>query len=311
MKILLATDGSDTAKATVDYLLAFPLPKTAEFTVVTVLHEVLSSKQIDELSDEHREAYDRAQAEAEQDAKKLLDEEVGRIRQAGMQATGRIRTGHPAEEIVGVATELRSDIVAVGSHGHSAAHRFLLGSTSDRVFEYAPCSVLIVKHPAATAGVDATALPEQDGKWRLLLAFDDSPPARRAIELCQSLPLDGRAELKIVTIMPLIHMYRQDIRQQLDWIWREKKSAAESALKWAGAEIHSRSVDVQTKLIEGTQVPQDILDIAASDGTDLIVIGHKGRKALQRFLLGSVTARIAHHAPCSVLSVRTCDEPTP
>jgi nucleotide-binding universal stress UspA family protein len=123
--------------------------------------------------------------------------------------------------------------------------------------------------------------------------------------------LAGRAELKIVTVMPMIHMYRQDIRQQLDWIWREKKRAAESGLQGAAAQLTGQSVDVQIALIEGTQVSQDILDIAASDGTDLIIIGHKGRKALQRFLLGSVTERIAHHAPCSVLSVRTCDEQAP
>lgn len=305
MKILLATDGSDSAKAAVDYLLAFPLPASTEITVATVMREVLSNDQVEGLSDEHRQAYAQARHESEQDARRLLDDEVARIRQAGLKAEGLVRHGHPAEEIVHLATELDSEIVAVGSHGHGGTKRFLLGSTSDRVFEYAPCSVLIVKHPSATAGVTEAALPEKDGKWRLLLAFDDTPPARKAIELCASLPLAGRAELRILTVMPMIHIYRQDIRQKLDWIWQEKKQAAKLALEWAAARIDRKSVDVRTELIEGEKSSQEILNIASANGADLIIVGHKGRKALQRFLLGSVTARIAHHAPCSVLSVRT------
>ncbi len=307
MKILLASDGSDTARAALDYLLAFPLPSDSELTVLTVLREVIPADEVARLSDKHRRAFEQARQEAETEAKALVDEEVARIRQAGLSANGQIRTGHPAEEIVRLAIELRSDIVAVGSHGRSGAKRFLLGSTSDRVFEYAPCSVLIVKHPAETAGIDKTALPKSGGKWRLLLAYDDSPPARKAVEFCASLPLAGKAEVRAITVMPLIHMYRQDIRQQLNWMWQEKKNAAKMALKRAAEQIGGKNVELSTELIEGTSTSQAILDVATSNGDDLIILGHKGKKAFERFLLGSVTARIAHHAPCSVLSVRGSD----
>jgi nucleotide-binding universal stress UspA family protein len=36
----------------------------------------------------------------------------------------------------------------------------------------------------------------------------------------------------------------------------------------------------------------------------LIVIGNKGRSAINRFLLGSVTSKVVHHAPCNVLLVK-------
>ena len=66
---------------------------------------------------------------------------------------------------------------------------------------------------------------------------------------------------------------------------------------------------------KGTQVPLDehfivgepastILDMAAEGNFDLIVIGNKGRSAINRFLLGSVTSKVVHHAPCSVLLVK-------
>ncbi len=48
-----------------------------------------------------------------------------------------------------------------------------------------------------------------------------------------------------------------------------------------------------------------ILDVAEELQADLIVIGHKGLTGAERFLLGSVPNKISHHAPCSVLVVRT------
>jgi nucleotide-binding universal stress UspA family protein len=48
-----------------------------------------------------------------------------------------------------------------------------------------------------------------------------------------------------------------------------------------------------------------IIDIAEEQGCDLIVVGNRGMTGAKRFLLGSVPNKISHHAPCSVLIVRT------
>ena len=48
-----------------------------------------------------------------------------------------------------------------------------------------------------------------------------------------------------------------------------------------------------------------ILDVAEEQGADLIVVGNKGMTGAKRFLLGSVPNKISHHAPCSVLIIRT------
>jgi nucleotide-binding universal stress UspA family protein len=48
-----------------------------------------------------------------------------------------------------------------------------------------------------------------------------------------------------------------------------------------------------------------ILDVAEEQRSDLIVVGNKGMTGAKRFLLGSVPNKISHHAPCSVLIVRT------
>lgn len=58
-----------------------------------------------------------------------------------------MRTGSPAGEIVGLATEERADVVVIGTHGRGGIGRALLGSVADRVVRLAPCPVLTVRKP--------------------------------------------------------------------------------------------------------------------------------------------------------------------
>ena len=48
-----------------------------------------------------------------------------------------------------------------------------------------------------------------------------------------------------------------------------------------------------------------ILDVAEEIDADLVVVGNKGMTGAKRFLLGSVPNKVSHHAPCSVLIIRT------
>ena len=47
-----------------------------------------------------------------------------------------------------------------------------------------------------------------------------------------------------------------------------------------------------------------IIDVATEQGADLIVVGARGTTGMRRFMLGNVSSKLAHHAPCSVLIVR-------
>ena len=77
-----------------------------------------------------------------------------------------------------------------------------------------------------------------------------------------------------------------------------KLSEARQLAQQAGVKevnVHAREGD-----------PADaILDVAEERGSDLIVVGNKGMSGAKRFLLGSVPNKVSHHAPCSVLIVRT------
>jgi nucleotide-binding universal stress UspA family protein len=47
-----------------------------------------------------------------------------------------------------------------------------------------------------------------------------------------------------------------------------------------------------------------IADVAREERAQLIVVGDRGLTGIRRFLLGSVSERLSHHAPCNVLIVR-------
>ncbi len=60
---------------------------------------------------------------------------------------------------------------------------------------------------------------------------------------------------------------------------------------------------VTTRVELGT--PAEVMcELAGQLEVDLLVVGARGHNAAQRFLIGSVSDRVVHHAPCPVLVVR-------
>jgi nucleotide-binding universal stress UspA family protein len=72
----------------------------------------------------------------------------------------------------------------------------------------------------------------------------------------------------------------------------------------AAADAKGQGLEVQTHPVEAD--PADaILNVAEETKADLVVVGNKGMTGARRYLLGSVPNNVSHHAPCSVMIVRT------
>jgi nucleotide-binding universal stress UspA family protein len=72
----------------------------------------------------------------------------------------------------------------------------------------------------------------------------------------------------------------------------------------AAAQARAAGVEVRTHPVQDD--PADaILNVAEEIKADLIVVGNKGMTGARRYLLGSVPNNVSHHAPCSVIIVRT------
>jgi nucleotide-binding universal stress UspA family protein len=96
---------------------------------------------------------------------------------------------------------------------------------------------------------------------------------------------------------------RQQVPEDLQWMVNPREDVEET-LKEGATSLAGQGVEVETLAHEGD--PADaILDVAEEKNADLIVVGNKGMTGAKRFLLGSVPNKVSHHAPCSVMIIRT------
>ncbi len=305
MKVLLATDGSETAQAATDFVARFPFPVGSEVRIVTVITNVLRDQEIATLTPEQWSTFETARNDESEEAAKTLTRTAAVLTGAGWTVSTELRSGHPADEIIDESDAQNVDLIVVGSHGTTGFRRFLLGSVSNQVLQSATRSVLIVRKPEKGCEGGHIDPPAPDGHpWRLLIGYDGSKPSDKAVDFCANLELDDRAEVRLLTVLPMVHMFRQDIRQEMNWIWQKKKESEKTALEAAADRVHHDIANVTTELTEAADVSDALLAAGDEFAADLIVLGHKGKGAIERFLMGSVTPRIAHHSCRSVLAVR-------
>lgn len=82
------------------------------------------------------------------------------------------------------------------------------------------------------------------------------------------------------------------------------KSVAEEALHKAKEMAKSKGVALKSVAESGSSPADNIIELARREGVDLIITGSRGRTGIEKFLLGSVAAKVVSHAQCSVLVVR-------
>jgi nucleotide-binding universal stress UspA family protein len=96
---------------------------------------------------------------------------------------------------------------------------------------------------------------------------------------------------------------RRDVPEDLQWMINPREDV-DTTLQDALDRVREAGVAVESHARAGD--PADaILDVAEERGADLIVVGNKGMTGAKRFLLGSVPNKVSHHAPSSVLIIRT------
>jgi nucleotide-binding universal stress UspA family protein len=145
----------------------------------------------------------------------------------------------------------------------------------------------------------------------IVVGTDGSDTAREAVRQAVELAARLGARLQIVSAYepvpgPRLREQAQQAEQappDLQWTVNPREDV-DATLREAAEAARSGGVESVTYARQGD--PADaILDVAEEQGADLIVVGNKGMTGARRFLLGSVPNRVSHHAPCSVLIIRT------
>jgi nucleotide-binding universal stress UspA family protein len=143
----------------------------------------------------------------------------------------------------------------------------------------------------------------------IVVGTDGSDTATKAVKEAADLAAAVGAAVNIVSAF--VPVSNQRLREEAreapgDVQWQvTPREDVDSMLEDAEKAVTEAGVkDVKKHAREGD--PADaILDVAEEEGADLIVVGNKGMSGAKRFLLGSVPNKVSHHAPCSVLIVRT------
>jgi nucleotide-binding universal stress UspA family protein len=86
-------------------------------------------------------------------------------------------------------------------------------------------------------------------------------------------------------------------------VWQGQRKAAQAMAMKIADQLRSKNLEVKALVMQGDPRSK-IVDVASKWHADLIVVGSHGRKGLERFLMGSVSDAVVHHAPCSVMVVR-------
>jgi nucleotide-binding universal stress UspA family protein len=142
----------------------------------------------------------------------------------------------------------------------------------------------------------------------IVVGTDGSETAKEAVRQATSLAKDLGATLYLVSAYEPVPSGRlrqeaKEVPDDLAWMVNPREDV-EATLSDAADEAKEAGVDVTTFARQGD--PADaILDVAEEKNSDLIVVGNKGMTGAKRFLLGSVPNKVSHHAPCSVLIIRT------
>ena len=122
----------------------------------------------------------------------------------------------------------------------------------------------------------------------IVVGTDGSETAQVAVKQATDLAKQVGASVSLVSA------YEPVSNQRL----REESREVPKDLEWM---VNPRE-DVEATLKDAADA---ILDVAEEQRADLIVVGNKGMTGAKRFLLGSVPNKVSHHAPCSVLIIRT------
>ena len=142
----------------------------------------------------------------------------------------------------------------------------------------------------------------------IVVGTDGSDTAKEAVRQATELAKSIGAQLNVVSAYEPVpegrlRSERKDAPDDLQWSINPREDV-EATLSDASEAINEAGVDVAVFARQGD--PADaILDVAEEQDADLIVVGNKGMTGAKRFLLGSVPNKVSHHAPCSVLIIRT------
>jgi basic amino acid/polyamine antiporter, APA family len=192
-----------------------------------------------------------------------------------------IRLGrHVAEAVRKTAMENASDLIVLGWPGYTNTAGRLYGSVIDPIVDNPPADIAIVRYR------------EYRPLRSILVPVSDGPNSRRAVRMAVSMARvsqNGPAQVTLLHVLPVGARSATVIRaeQTLDYV-----------LEGIDGEL------VESRLVEGADVVDSVIEEAQGGDYDLIVVGATEEPLFRNLLMGSISGQIARRAPVTVVMVK-------
>jgi nucleotide-binding universal stress UspA family protein len=211
-----------------------------------------------------------------------------------------VTQGTAPDCILSFAQAQKADLIVMGTHGRRGYDRLVLGSVTNRVMRRTPCPVLAVCQPpresiSANISADMAAGEERSHSHhlnRILFCTDFSENSEQALSYAISATAEYDAELTLLHVL-------EDV---------PSPAKTEGAIATATRQLdklippEGRKTKIRTAVRIGKPYRQ-IIQLALETQVDMVVMGVRGRGALDLAVFGSTTYRVLQLGPCPVLAV--------
>lgn len=206
----------------------------------------------------------------------------------------------PVQGLLSEATSFKAHVLVVGWRGYGGARGLLMGSVSRGVVRGAKCAVLVTKRRPRSR------------IHNIVLAFDGSPNAKRAVHLVARLSPGTNGRVTLVHVIqsirpasraPAIGGIRTSIVQELRRIHARRSKMAETALRRAGVELNRNGWKTSIELRVGEPL-RELTETVKKTRADLVVVGARGASGVRHLLVGSVAEGVLSRSAVPVLLAR-------
>lgn len=290
MKILVAYDGSEYSKQMLEVVRKLPLKPNAQILICHANMPIIADP--DHADEQTLRSFEDFNAKQKQRTHALLADAKSKLESLPYSINTLSIDGEPSSVLLSVAEQNNIDLMVVGARGLNPIQTFLLGSVSNKLLLYAKCSVLVCKgNIKNSSAVEALA------------CYDDSPASDHMVDgLAQQLDLNKFKKLFFYTLSdPTNVNWTDDVGFYLECLREDQEKLLERVQQKRDQIAKYAPHAVLDTLVEKSNHPaRAILDMALQKNPDIIFCGHKGKSNIERFVLGSVSLKLAKYANCSV-----------
>lgn len=290
--LVVATDGSSQARAALAVTVDFPWPRRTRAYAVVARRGFAGAQVAAEWPVAVWDALDASLARVRDDARRRLAR-----RFPGADAVVVDQLAVPA--ILAEARRVGARVIVVGSRGHGALGRLVLGSVSRGIVRSAGCTVLVVKGRPRRV-------------QRLVIGIDGSANSRRAVAFVGRLPAPPGGTVRLVAVVEPVRVpsmglvpasIRAEVAGQAEELTAQRMRAARREMDTAVRSLTGAGWSVRTEIRQGVPL-RELLAAVTAARAETLVLGARGVGGVARLLLGSVAEGALGRAAIPVLVVR-------